>query len=171
MELDEVIEKRRTIRAFKGGEIEEAKVGKILKAACMGPSAGNLQSFRIYRVSSKDKLRKLSRAAFGQEFISQASMCLVFCADPERAAGQYGKRGRELYSLQDATISAVFAVLKAVDEGLATAWVGSFDEAGVSDAIGAGNLRPVAIIPIGKPDENPGEIKRKGTEDLVQEVS
>ena len=94
MHLEDVIKRRRTVRAFKQEKVEESKVNAILNAACAGPSAGNLQSYRIFLVDNRDTLKKLASTAFDQEFISQAPLCLVFCADPEKSASEYGQRGR-----------------------------------------------------------------------------
>jgi nitroreductase len=80
---------------------------------------------------------------------------LVFCAAPDRAA-KYGERGRTLYALQDATIAVVHAQLTATALGLATCWVGAFDEAAVVQSLQLpSGLRPVVLLPVGYPAEAP----------------
>ena len=116
------------MRAYKPQAVEESKLKRLFEAANMAPSAGNLQAYRVQVVRDQEKKDALAKAAHGQGFIAQAPVCLVFCADPERSAAKYGKRGTELYSVQDATIAGAFAMLAAVDLGLATVWVGDFDE-------------------------------------------
>ncbi|AKA49037.1 hypothetical protein IX51_07905 [uncultured archaeon] len=170
MQFDELLDRRRSTRAFSRDSISEDQVRSILEAANKAPSAGNLQAYGIFAVSDHDKLTDLVAAAKGQEFIAEAPICFVFCADPERSESEYGKRGRDLYSIQDATIAATFAILKAVDLGLASVWVGSFDEERVSNIIGAYKLRPVAIIPVGHGAENPEAKPRRKLSSLVHEM-
>lgn len=170
MEFIDVLNKRHSIRAFKERPVEEDKLSKIMEAVNTAPSAGNLQAFEVYVVRDNKRKNDLSIAAIYQEFISEASVCLVFCANPARSAIKYGERGKTLYSLQDATIAATFAVLRAVDLGLGTAWVGAFDEQRVKQIIGAKEVRPVAIIPIGEPAESPRVSPRRKLKDLFHEI-
>ena len=104
----------------------------------------------------------------GQEFLAQASVDLVFCANPQRSAVKYGKRGRELYSIQDATIACTYAMLAAQELDLATVWVGAFQEEPVRQAASIpSDLVPVAILPIGYAGEDPKPRPRRKLEDLV----
>jgi nitroreductase len=80
----------------------------------------------------REALRRLTRAALDQASIAQAPLALVFCAQPERSAQKCGQRGRTLFSVQDATIACAYAQLAATALGLASAWIGAFDESRVS---------------------------------------
>ncbi|MBM4388054.1 MAG: nitroreductase family protein [Deltaproteobacteria bacterium] len=133
----------------------------ILEATNNAPSAGNLQAFKIFLLYSQDVKNEIATAAFNQDFIREAPLVMVFFADKD-ASAKYGTRGRDLYSLQDATIAAIFAWLSAVDLGLAGVWVGAFDDGRISGILGAGDsLQPVAILPIGYAGESPGQAERK----------
>jgi nitroreductase len=134
------------------------------------PSAGNLQAYCICVVRSARLRKALSLAAGGQEFLSQAPIDLVFLADPERSSATYGDRGASLYAVQDATIAATFAVLAATHEGLASAWVGAFDESTVQSICGERELRPIAIVPIGHAAEKPDATSRRDLEEIVTEL-
>jgi len=75
---------------------------------------------------------------------------LVFFSAPSRSARKYGERGKDLYSLQNATISASFAWLQAVMLGLSCCWVGAFKESQVKNILGIkGDWRPIALLPLG----------------------
>jgi nitroreductase len=168
MDFFELIQKRRSIRLFTPQPVEGQKLQAILEAANRAPSAGNLQAYEIYLVTDSARLRLLARAALDQDFIAQASLALVFCANPARSSKKYGRRGASLYCLQDATIACTFAHLAAAALDLASVWVGAFDDAGVRRAIGAGdNLLPVAILPVGYPGEKPQPASRRSLSDLV----
>ncbi len=170
MEFEEVIRRRHSVRAFQPKEVEEEKIWKILELTRLAPSAGNLQAYEIFLVRSEVKRKELAEAALGQDFIAKAPIVLVFCANPVVSAWKYGKRGAELYSVQDASIAAVFSILSATNLGLGSCWVGAFDEDEVRRILGVRNLRPIAIIPIGYPAEEPYITGRRSLNDLVHEV-
>jgi nitroreductase len=150
MEFDEVIKFRHSTRAFKNKEIEPEKLKAILETAQTAPSAGNLRAYKINLVLNPEIRKKLAEAALNQGFVSQAPAVLVFSAAPQKSAAKYGKRGAELYSIQEATIAAAFAWLKIVDLGLSACWVGAFDERAVREILELPvNLRPIVILPIG----------------------
>lgn len=171
MEFSEVMKNRHSVRVFKDKEIEKGKLDKLLSAANSAPSAGDLQAYQIFLVKKNVLKTALVKAAYGQDFLSQAPVDLVFCVDPLRSARKYGKRGSELYSIQDATISAAYLHLAAVDLGLGSVIVGAFDEEAVSKILNLqGTLRPIIILPIGYPDEEPDSTPRRKIDDLVKEV-
>lgn len=171
MDFFEVVKNRHSIRAFKDKEIEKEKLDNLLFVANSSPSAGDLQAYQIFLVRKKTQKTALVKAAYGQDFITQAPVDLVFCIDPLRSARKYGKRGSELYSIQDATISAAYVHLAAVDLGLGSVIVGAFDEEAVSKILDLpGTLRPIIILPLGYPDEEPETTPRRKIDDLVKEV-
>jgi len=171
MEFFALIRHRHSIRAFTAQGIEPEKIQAILEAANAAPSAGNLQGYEIFAVTNREVLCALMRASYEQEFIAQAPIALVFCAHPARSAIKYGERGIQLYCLQDATIACAYAQLAATALGLASVWVGAFDDDVVRTAIGIGkDLRPVAILPIGYPGKQPKIRPRRELDDLVHWV-
>lgn len=170
MELAELIRQRRSVRAFENRHVESQKLDCILEAANLAPSAGNLQAYEIYKVTAPHPRAALARAA-DQSFIAQAPIILVFFANTGRSARKYGARGRELYALQDATIAATHAMLAIADQGLGTVWIGAFDPAKVTAAIGAPpDWAPVAILPIGYAAEMPAATPRRSLEELVHDL-
>ncbi len=171
MELLDITMRRRSIRAFADRPLEEEKLQRILEIVSLAPSAGNLQAHEIYVVTDRRQKQALAKASLGQEFVAAAPVVLVFCACPERSAGRYGERGRNLYSLQDATIACTYAMLAVTDLGLATVWVGAFGDNAVSCAIGLkADIRPVALLPIGYAAEHPTATSRRSLSDLVHRL-
>lgn len=171
MEFQELIRARRSVRAFEDRPVEAEKLNAILEAANLAPSAGNLQAYEIYKVTSARVRAALARAA-DQPFVAQAHVVLVFFANPGRSARKYGARGRNLYALQDATIAAAYAQLAITDLGLASVWVGAFNDAAVTAAVGApGDWVPVAILPIGYAAESPAPSPRRSLSELVHPLS
>jgi len=171
MDFFEVIRQRHSVRVFADQPVERDKLEKVLRAANLAPSAGDLQAYEIYVVTKMACRRELAEAALGQRFIAQAPVTLVFLADPERSGWRYGERGRRLYAIQDATIAASYIQLAAVALGLATVWVGAFSDNRVIQAIGApASMIPVAILPLGYPAEHPTSTPRRGVEALVRRI-
>ena len=171
MDVFEVFKKRRSMRAYTDQPVEAEKLQAILEAINLAPSAGNLQGYEVFVVYSTPMRKAIAAAAYNQEFIVQAPVALVFCANPARSIGRYGERGRDLYCVQDATIACTYACLAAVALGLASVWVGAFDEEGVRQAIGVGKeLRPVAVLPIGYGARTPDARPRRKLADLVHEL-
>jgi nitroreductase len=169
MEFFDVVKNRHSVRAFKKQDIEEEKLQKILETANKAPSAGNLQAYDIILIRDSKKKQALAKASFGQKFIADAPAVLVICANEKRSE-HYGQRGRELYCVNDATIAAAYVQLAATALGLATVWVGKFDDNEVKNIIGVpGHAKPVAIIPLGYADEKPEITKRRSLKDLVHE--
>ncbi len=172
MEFFGVIKARHSIRAFTARSVEPEKLQAILDAANRAPSAGNLQAYEIFAVTRRACLSALARAAVNQEFIAQAPFALVFCAHPARSAKEYSQRGASLYCLQDATIACAYAQLAATALGLASVWVGAFDDTQVREAIGAGKeLQSIAILLIGYAGERPETTWRRSLANLVHYIT
>ncbi len=167
-DIFEVMARRRSVRRYSGEVVREEDLNVILEAACSAPSAGNLQAYEIVVVRDRERRIKLARASLNQMFMAQAPVHLVFLAYPRRSAAIYGRRGARLYSLQDATIAATFAMLAAHALGYGTCWVGAFRDEEVLRIVGAPEDRiPVAIITVGRPKGEEMTTPRLGMETFV----
>lgn len=166
----ETIRHRHSVRKYRSDyPVEPEKVHAVLEAACAAPSAGDLQSYRIVVVQDPQQRAALSEAADGQSFISEAPVALVFCSDAARAAAKYGDRGHDLYALQDATIATAYAQLAVVAAGMASTWVGQFDEAKMGELLQLEEgLRPVAMLSVGYPAELPEPTPRRHLNEVVE---
>ena len=171
MEFFDVLNARHSIRAYAKTPVEDEKLDRILETINGAPSAGNLQAFEVYAVTTGDDRAKLADAALEQDFVAQAPVVLVFCAHAARSAEQYGVRGTGLYCLQDATIACTFAMLAATALDLSSVWVGAFRENIVRRIIHAPEThRPVAMLPIGYPAEAARIRPRRALRDLVHRL-
>lgn len=85
MEFRDVLERRRSIRAYTSEPIDRNAIDRILHAVVRAPSAGNLQAVRVYLVRDRARRRRLAEAAQNQEFVASAPVDLVFFADPVRS--------------------------------------------------------------------------------------
>lgn len=171
MDIFDVFLSRHSIRAYTDQPVRNEDLEKILSTVNRAPSAGNRQAFDIYQVTQAGHKKALSKASYDQEFLVQAPVVLVFCAAPARSAERYGERGETLYCIQDATIACAYAMLAAAALGLGSVWVGAFEEQAVAEIIHADpGHRPVAMLPIGYPNEKPRTRPRRSLSEIVHPV-
>ncbi|MCE5203051.1 MAG: nitroreductase family protein [Coriobacteriales bacterium] len=168
MEFDEVISKRRSVRHFNGKlTVSDDDVTALLRAGVSAPSAGNIQPWRFVVVRSREARERLS-SAMGQRWATAAPVIIVVCVDPRPCAARYGDRGEYLYSIQDTAAATENILLAAVNRGLASCWVGAFDEKAVAAAIGVtAPITPVAVLPVGYSAESAGKPARRPIDDVT----
>ncbi|MEJ2559049.1 MAG: nitroreductase family protein [Anaerolineae bacterium] len=131
-----------------------------------------IQARQSVRASQSTQIKQaLAKAAGNQDFLAEAPVVLVFCTHPARSAARYGERGKRLYCLQDASIAIAYAQLAATALGLASCWVGAFNDEQVARAIHLPTSQhPVAILPVGYPGESPLRAPRRSLPDLVHHI-
>jgi len=171
MSFFDLISSRHSVRAFKEQKMSSDVIEKILVAATRASSAGNLQSYQIFVVSKKEDKKRLAAAAHGQSFIENSSAVFVFCADPAASASEYGKRGEDLYCIQDATIACSYAQLAAHSLGFSSVWVGSFVEDEVANILNLpSGLKAVAMLVVGMPAEKPEITTRRSLSEITHVI-
>jgi nitroreductase len=93
---------------------------------------------------------------------------IVVCADEKRAIESYGARDKTLYCIQDTAAAIENLLLCACSLGLGTCWVGAFKEAEIRKVVNASaEMRPVALIPVGFPNESPAARARRPLSEIV----
>jgi nitroreductase len=168
LDVLKAIKERRSIRSFTDENVSEETVKQLIEAARWAPSAGNTQPLELVVVRNLDVKRKLTVAALNQTLIQKASVVLVICADISRSKRGYGGRGEKLYSIQDTAAATENILLAAQELGLATCWIGAFNEKSVANVINAPkNTKPVAIIPVGYPAVKPSAPKKRDVTEIV----
>ena len=164
MNVSETIKARRSIRVFNKTPVEEDKLARILDAGRLAPSARNMQEWKFVVVRDAATREKLVRAARNQFFVGQAPVVIVGCgtiADYVMSCGQLS------YPV-DVAIALTNMTLQAVEEGLGTCWVCAFEEEKVKSLLGIPeDIRVVALLPLGYPDESPPARPRKDIQQVV----
>lgn len=167
MDVNEAIRQRKSIRAFQDRDVPSHLIDEMLKAAVCAPSEGNLQPWRFFVVRDVRTKKKLGGAAFNQMFVAEAPVVIVVCINV-RATEPYGRRGKELYSIQSTAAAVENMLLTAVSLDLGTCWVGAFREDDVTTVLDLDpEVRPVALIPVGYCAENPPHRRRIPVEDVT----
>jgi nitroreductase len=164
MDVLDAIKGRRSIRRYSLRMVEDEKLEKVLEAARLSPSARNYQAWKFVVVKDRETKKKLVDAAGGQAFIGQAPVVIAACGtDPDGVmmCGQYR-------CSVDLSIATAYMTLEAHELGLGTCWIGHFDEKKVKDILGIpANVRVVAVMPLGYPDEAPSPRPRKKLGEIV----
>lgn len=121
MDVMQAIQNRYSCRAYQEKPVERAKLERILEAARLAPSARNLQDWRFVVVTDKEKRKQLSAAAYNQVFVEQAPVVIAACS-----VSTYMMRCGQPVAPIDLSIALEHIALEAVEQGLATCWIGSF---------------------------------------------
>jgi nitroreductase len=164
MDVFEAISKRRSIRRYKDTPVEEDKLGKILEAARIAPSAANRQEWKFLVVQDKETREKLVDAANGQKFVGEAPVTIVaISTESERIM----PCGQPAYTV-DLSIAVSFMILEATELGLGTCWLGAYKEDEVKKILDIPEeVRVPAMFTLGYADENPGPRPRKDINEIL----
>ena len=155
MELRKIISERKSIRVYEKRDVKSWIVGEILDAGRLAPSAGNVQNWRFMVVRDKDIKNKIASASLKQYWMNTAPVFIVICSDNTKVKSLYKKRGESLYGIQNCAVAATYMMLKAVDLGLGTCWVGAFNEGKVSDILRLDkSFVPQIILTLGYPEKS-----------------
>ena len=172
MNFWELVKNRRSIRKFDPSkDVTEEQIDKILEAGIWAPSAGNTQCWRFFVVRNKEIKEDLAIRAGHQPFISDAPIVIVVCADLKHIGRSYGARGHKTYALQDTAAAIQNMLLAITDLGLASVWIGAFDESRAAKILNLNeDVRPLAMLPIGYSTENPLPPKRRKQSEVVTKI-
>ena len=148
MELYETIAVRRSIRKYKEDPVPRETLDRVLEAARLAPSWCNRQCHRYIVVSDPETRKTLGELIDNPsvECYEKAPYALVLCAEPSDSGFNAGKE----YYLVDCAIAMEHMVLAAEELGLATCWVGLFEEAPVRRAFDIPEeVKIVGVLPLG----------------------
>jgi nitroreductase len=140
MEVFEAIRKRHSVRSYLPDEVSSEKLEKILEAARLAPSAGNIQPWHFIVVTDQQKRKRLSKGRYAK-FLVESPVVLVGCGD---------KKASPNWHTVDTAIAMQNMVLTATSEGLATCWIGSFYENQVKKLLSIPErFRVIALLAVG----------------------
>jgi nitroreductase len=145
MEVFEAIQKRRSVRSYLPDEVPEEKLGRILEAARLAPSAMGRQPWHFIVVTDPRKRKQLSRGGRFAWFLSEAPVVIVGCGN---------KRSSSRWHVIDTAIAMQNMVIAATGEGLGTCWIGSFNQEQVKQLLSIPDEYVViSLLAVGYPGE------------------
>lgn len=140
---------RSSIREYRGEEVPLSVIEDLMECVSTAPSAGNLESWDIVVVTDPTRKDDLFHASHKQEQVRYAPVIFVVCANYARSMSRYKERGI-LFALEDASIAATYLMLGCHAAGLASCWVGAFDDDMVRSVLSLPyHVRPVVILTAG----------------------
>lgn len=148
MDLDKAIKNRTSVRKFNSKKPDWRTIIECIDAARFAPMAGGNYTLKFILVDNSETIKNIAEAC-QQDFIAKAQYVVVACSVPGRTINAYGKQG-EVYARQQAGAAIQNFLLKIVDFGLSTCWVGLFVENQVKHVLEIPEeVQVEAIFPIG----------------------
>ena len=170
-EVIQAIKDRVSIRDYQEQDISDDKIRKIIEAAHLAPSAGNLQPWEFYVVKTKDKIQQLAGVTAEQNWITSSPLVIVISALADVSGQKYGERGSNLYAIQDTAAAIENLLLAAESYDLGSCWVGDFNEEDVKRILSIKESSwPVAFVTIGYPASKSEETRPQRSIDEVMTI-
>jgi len=143
LDVFEAVEKRRSVRSYERKPVPVEKLRRVLEAARLAPSAGNVQPWRFIVVIDSDKRRKIAKGCRFGRFLAESPVVIVGCG--------YQRASPRWYAIETC-IAMENLVLAATGEGLGTCWIGMFNEKEIREMLKIPNhLKVVALLALGYP--------------------
>ncbi|MBY9019835.1 MAG: nitroreductase family protein [Candidatus Lokiarchaeota archaeon] len=166
MDFYETVKRRRSYRVFKSDLPEDDKVKRILDAARLAPTWANKQGMEYIVVKHPETVKRVWNAV-GQSLKFIEAPVFIVGIISESGSGT-NSNGIKYFPL-DCGICFEHLILAATAEGLATCWIGWFNEEKIREVLEIpSKYRVMALTPLGYPVKEKGEvIDRKPIEDIV----
>jgi nitroreductase len=163
MDFKELLQKRRSVRAYTNQPVPDDKINRILEAARLAPTASNRQSFKLIVVKDPTNRRALMEAA-GQPHVGQAPLIIAAVATN---TGPVMPCEVPMYPV-DLGIVIEHLVLAAADEGLGSCWIGAFSQDKARKALGVPDkYKVVTFLPVGYPAGETAPRAKKPIDEIV----
>ncbi len=145
-----IIKKRRSVKKYLPQVPDWEQITRVVEAGRYAPSCGNLQNWSFIVCYDPGVRGKIAQACLEQYWMQEAPIHIVVCAQPNKAERYYGLRGERLYSVQNCAAASMNIILEAESLGLATCWVGAFEEEALKRILHCEEfIRPQAVITMG----------------------
>lgn len=175
MELQKVLETRRSIRKYKNKPVKKEDIEKMIEAAILAPSWKNSQVTRYYVIQDPDMLKKVKGALpeFNQNNVKDASVLIASTIVLNRSGFEKnGTPSNELgngWGYYDCGLQHMNLILKATELGLSTLIMGLRNEKVIRELLSIPETESVvSVIAVGYQDNDPSMPKRKTIEDITQ---
>jgi len=157
MDVFQAIKERKSVREYTGEGISDKDLNKLLQSARMAPSAKNLQPWQIIVVTDFETKKELVGVCQGQMFIEDAGAVIIGLVEDTK------------WSEIDLAISLDHLSLEAVELGLGTCWIGSFNSDKLKEIIQIpSRFEPFVLMTVGYPDDDSHSPTKKAVEELVR---
>lgn len=162
MEFYKVINERVSIRKYQKRNVDDSQLNYILECGHAAPTAGNLQPWEFIIIKDIAIKKKIINTTFvgnqkgsltHQQWLIDAPVFIVVCADMDRISARYGEEGEESVrklAYLDCSACIENMLLAVVDLKLGSCYVSGFEEDKLAKVLKLPpHLEAVAFIPIG----------------------
>jgi len=157
MDFYETVRKRRSFRVYKPDMPEKEKIEKILEAARLAPTWANMQGVHYIVVQDPETVKAIWKAIGQRRKFVEAPMFIVGIIS-EKGSGM--NANREKYYGVDFGICFEHLILAATAEGLATCWIGFFNEDKIKEILEIPDkFRVMGLTPLGYSTKTKEEVK------------
>ncbi len=151
MNIDDIIQGRRTVKKFSTRSVSFERIAEILEAGTYAPSSGNVQNWQFVVVTDKKKKKELVSICDGQKVIEEAPVLIAVFSKEQKIKTLFGSRS-EVYSTQNCAACIQNMLLKAYSLEMGTCWIGTFDSEKVNELLSVDGGKLQAIICVGYPE-------------------
>lgn len=169
MNFIELAKSRYSVRSFSDKKVEDEKLGLILEAARLAPTACNNQPQKIYVLQSEQAIEKLKQVS---KFVFGAKTVIMITADRNI---EWKNPLTDKYHTGeiDCSIVCTQMMLQAWELGIGSCWVGYYDPDLIAKQFNLPeNEQVIALLPIGYPAEDAkparGHFASKSIEEMVK---
>ena len=154
MSFLELVARRQSTRSYvPGRRIPRETLERCLEAARLAPSACNSQPWSFVVADEPEQVRALAADSCGHapyamnRFAADASALVAVVTEKMKLAARLGAQFRGVqYSLVDLGIACEHLVLQAAEDGIASCWLGWFDESAVQKRLGIPRGKKVDLL-------------------------
>jgi nitroreductase len=166
MDFYDVVKMRRSFRVFKSDLPEKEKVDRILDAARLAPTWANMQGVHYIVVQDPANVKAVLQAVGQLPKFSEAPIFIVGVISQKDSGTN--SNGEKYYGV-DFGICFEHLILAATAEGLATCWIGWFNEKKLKEALEIPDeYKVMGLTPLGYSVKSKEEITdRKPLEKIV----
>ena len=165
---------RQSDRKYSDKPVENEKLGRIIEAGRMSPSACNAQPWKFVVVTEPELIVKIAEAASAKllgmnGFVDQAQAIIVIVREKPNLTSKVGATLKDKdYSLIDIGIATENICLQSKAEGIGSCIIGWFDEREIRRLLSIPKTKRVELlITLGYSLSNQREKRRKPAEEVV----
>jgi nitroreductase len=188
MMIDDLMNKRSSVRAFEDRDIPDEIIQGLLESARKAPSGGNEQPYIFGVIKNKGTIQAISECAYGQKWISGAALIIAFCVRIgeddkgarliqkqrfpryEREIDQMDKSLYTCLNLEEhqSKIPASVMMLRALESDVYSTWISRFDLFKVKEMLKLPpNVYPSELMAFGYAKGEVKHLKKKEAREIT----
>ncbi len=166
MELKQAIMERRSVRKYSQDPIPQEIMTQIMELALYAPTASNMQAWNFVVISDADQVSNMKKFSPGMVFNPTA--VVVIGIEQARAEAKGGPIALRELMYFDAGIAADTIALAALEFGVGSCIVASFNKAAIASLVGfPDDVKPLLMVALGYAEKIPKRPKFRLPEEVV----